>query len=346
MLLRQESDDERQAESCRLEKSEGEMNRRRLLKVMVSVAFASASRAAFANGWPKDRVIRAVVPFNPGASIDIIGRICADALSRRLGQTIIVENRSGAGGTIGSEYVARADPDGYTLLINASNQTVVPALYKNLPFDTATDFAVVALFGTVPNVLLVFPGAGYKSVQDLVAKAKSKDLYFSSSGVGSASHWAAERFLISAEVKATHVPFRSGLEALTEVMTGRVDFCCIGISAAIAFIRDKKVEPLCVTTLKRSPSLPDVVTSVEAGYKDSDYNFWNGLLVPAKTPRPIIERLSVEVAAILAMPDVQRKLNLQGVEPSPVTPEQFGAQIRQEIAQNLTIAQQAGVQPM
>ena len=323
------------------------MNRRRFLKMAASTAvIAGGPSAATAADWPKDQVIRAVVPFSPGASVDIIGRICADALSQRLGQTIIVENRGGAGGTIGSDYVARSDPDGYTLLINASNQTIVPALYKKLPFDTATDFAGVAIFGTVPNVLLVSPDAGYKSVQELVAKAKTKEMLFSSSGVGSASHWAAERFCIGAGIKATHVPFKSGLEALTEVMTSRVDFCCIGTSAAMAFIQDKRAIPLCVTSLKRSASLPDVVTSIEAGYKDSVYSFWNGLLVPAKTPRPIIDRLNAETTAILAMPEVKRKLDLQGVETSPVTPEQFDLQMKQEISENLSIAHQAGVQPI
>jgi tripartite-type tricarboxylate transporter receptor subunit TctC len=320
-------------------------SRRRFL-TMTSLALAApaVSRAAFAAEWPKDKVIHATVPFSPGASIDIIGRIVSDALSQRIGQTIIIDNRGGAGGTIGSLQVAKADPDGYTLLINASNHTIAPAIYKNLAFDTANDFAGVALFGTVPNVLLVSPDKGYKTVQDLVAKAKTQDLTFSSSGVGSASHWAAERFRISAGFKATHVPFRGGLESLTEVMTGRIDYCCIGISAGMAFIKDGKALPLCVTSLKRSPSLPDVMTSIEAGYKDSNYNFWNGLLAPAKTPRSIVERLNVEVMAALAMPDVQKKLDLQGVEPSPVTPAEYDAQIRKEIAENARIAKEAGVE--
>ncbi len=154
---------------------------------------------------------------------------------------------------------------------------------------------------------------------------------FSSSGVGSASHWAAERFRISAGFKATHIPFRGGLESLTEVMTGRVDFCCIGISAGISFIKEGKAQCLCVTSLKRSPALPDVITSTEAGYKDSHYNFWNGLLAPAKTPRPIVERLNQEVMAALANPETQKKLAIQGVEPSPVTPAEYDAQMRLEI---------------
>jgi tripartite-type tricarboxylate transporter receptor subunit TctC len=321
-------------------------SRRRFLKMASGVLAAPAvSPRAFAAEWPKDKVIRATIPFNPGASIDIIGRIVSEALSQRIGQTIVIDNRAGAGGTIGSQQVAKADADGYALLINASNHTITPAIYRNLNFDAVNDFAGVGLFGTVPNVLLVSPDKPYKTVQELVAKAKSQEPTFSSSGIGSASHWAAERFRSSAGFKATHVPFRGGLEALTEVMTGRIDFCCVGISAGMSFIRDGKARPLCVTSLKRSPSLPDLTTSIEAGYADSNYNFWNGLLAPVQTPRPIIERLHAEVTAVLAMPAVQKRLEAQGVEPSPVTPAQFDAQMRQEIAENLRIAKEAGLQP-
>lgn len=320
-------------------------NRRRFLKVTSAALFAPMiSRGAFANEWPKEKLIRAVVPFSPGASIDIIGRVFTEGLSQKTGQTVVVENRGGAGGTLGALQVAKADPDGYTLLINSSNHTITPALYKNLSYDTANDFAGVALFGTVPNVLLVSPEKGWKTVHDMVAKAKQSDLTFASSGVGAASHWAAERFRISAGFKATHVPFKGGLESLTEVMTGRIDFCTVGISAAMGFIKDGKVIPLCVTSLKRSPSLPDVQTSIEAGYKDSNYNFWNGLLVPAKTPRPLVDRIYAETIAALALPEVQRKLRIQGVEASPVTPAEYDKQIRQEIEENFRIAKEAGLQ--
>jgi tripartite-type tricarboxylate transporter receptor subunit TctC len=320
-------------------------NRRDFLKV-ASAALAAplASRSAFAAEWPKDRLIRAMVPFNPGASIDIIGRIISEGLSQRTGQTVIVENRGGAGGTIGAGQVAKAEPDGYTLLINSSNHTIAPALYKNLSFDPANDFAGVALFGSVPNVLMVAPDKGYKTVHDLVNKAKAQELTFSSSGVGAASHWAAERFRISAGFKAIHVPFKGGLESVTEVMTGRVDFCCVGISAAMGFIKEGKLQPLCVTSLKRSPSLPDLITSTEAGYKNSHYNFWNGMLVPAKTPRPLVERIHTEVMAVLNMPEVKKKLGVQGVEATPVSPAEYDKQIRQEIAENLEIAKAAGLQ--
>lgn len=318
--------------------------RRRFL-TLASAALAAPAlpRGAFADNWPKDRVIRVVVPFTAGSSTDIIGRIVTEPLSRQLGQTMIIENRGGAGGTLGSAYVAKADPDGYTLLVNAAAHSGAPAAYPNLTYDAAADFAGVACFGSVPNVLLIAPSKGIKTVQELVEKAKAGDMTFSSAGVGSATHWAAERFRVSAGFKATHVPFRGGPEALTEVMTGRIDFCCIGISSSMVFIKDGRLTPLVVTSAKRSPSLPDVQTSLEAGYKDSDFNFWNGLLAPVKTPRPIIDRLHAEVTKALALPDVQKKLDVQGVEPSPLSPTEMDEMIKREVALNLRIAKAAGL---
>lgn len=288
-------------------------------------------------------MIRAIIPFNAGSSVDIIGRTVADPLSQLLGQTIVIENRGGAGGTIGTLQVARAEPDGYTLLINSANHSVAPAVFPKLSYDPAGDFVGVALFGTVPNVLVISPKKGIRTVQELVEKAKSGGMSFASAGVGSAAHWASERFRASAGFNATHIPFRGGLEAVTEVMTGRVDFDCTGISSVMSFIKDGTLIPLVVTSSKRSPALPEVMTSLEAGYKDSDYNFWSGLLAPAKTPRPIVDRLSAEVAKVLAMPEVQNKLDILGVQPAPVTPAEFDAQIRQEITLNLKVAKDAGL---
>jgi tripartite-type tricarboxylate transporter receptor subunit TctC len=318
--------------------------RRRFLKLVTPALAASAiSRRAAADEWPKEKVIRGVIPFNPGSSIDILGRIVADPLSQQLGQSIVIENRGGAGGTLGALQVARARPDGYTLLITASNHSVTPAIYSNPGYDTANDFAGVALFGTVPNVLMVAGSSGIRTAEELVAKAKHESVTFSSAGVGSASHWAAERFRLSAGFKATHVPYRGGLEALTEVIAGRIGFCCIGVPAAMAFIKEGTMLPLLVVALKRSASLPYVRTSIEAGYQDSHYTFWNGLLAPAKTPHNIIERLHAEVTRVLAMPEIQKKLATQGVEASQVTPAEYDSQIRQEIMENIRIAKEAGL---
>jgi tripartite-type tricarboxylate transporter receptor subunit TctC len=318
---------------------------RRLFLALTSAALATpaVTGQALAEDWPKDKIIRAVVPFAPGSTIDVIGRIVLDPLGRALGQTIVVENRGGAGGTIGSAVVAKSDPDGYTLLINASAHSAAPAAYPNLPYDPAKDFAGVAMFGVVPNVLLVAPSKNIKSVKELVDQDKDGHMTFASAGVGSATHWAAERFLLSAGIKATHVPFSGGPAALTEVMTGRVDFCFIGVSSAIPFIKNGQLLPLAVSMTKRSAASPDVPTTIELGYADSDYVFWNGMLAPAKTPRAIVNRLHDEVQTVLALPDVQVKLKAQGVEPLPMSPQQIDAMIVKEIAQNIKLAKAAGL---
>jgi tripartite-type tricarboxylate transporter receptor subunit TctC len=318
--------------------------RRDFLTLASAAAAAPALPSrALADAWPSEKVIRAVVPFGPGSTIDIIGRVVLDPLSSALGQTIVVENRGGAGGSIGSAIVAKSDPDGYTLLINASAHTAAPAVYPNLTYDPSKDFAGVAVFGVVPNVSLIAPSKGIKSAAELVARAKAGAMTFASAGVGSATHWAAERFLLSAGVKATHVPFSGGPAALTEVMTGRVDFCFIGISSAMPFIADGRLLPLAVGTLKRSPALPNVPTTVELGFADSDYTFWNGTLAPAKTPRPIVERLHAEIGKALALPAVQEKLAAQGVEPMPLSPQEFDAMIAKEIASNVKLVKAAGL---
>jgi len=319
-------------------------NRRRVVTPACAAIMAPAlGRRAFADAWPKDKIIRAVVPFAAGSTIDIIARIVLDPLSTQLGQTVVVENRGGAGGAIGSAAVAKSEPDGYTLLINASAHSAAPAVYPNLTYDPSKDFAGVAVFGVVPNVLLLAPSKGIKTVRELVERARGGAMTFASAGVGSATHWAAERFLLSAGVKATHVPFSGGPAALTEVMSGRVDFCFIGISSAMSFIADGRLLPLAVSTRKRSPALPNVPTTIELGYPDSDYSFWNGMLVPAKTPRPIIERLHAEVQKALALPAVQTKLAPQGVEPMPLAPQEFDALIAKEIVSNINLARAAGL---
>ncbi len=289
------------------------------------------------------RPIRAMVPFGAGSSIDIVGRIVFDPMSKELGQTIVVENRGGAGGSIGSAQIARAEPDGYSILVNASAHSAAPAAFPNITYDPAGDFTGVAMFGTVPNVTIISPAKGIKTIDELVKKAKEGNMSFSSAGVGSATHWAAERFRISAGFKATHVPFKSGPDAITEVMTGRVDFCCMGVSSALAFIQDKKVLPLAVSTPKRSSALPDVPTTLEAGYKDSDYSFWMGMLAPAKTPAPIVERLRAAALKALDDPGVQAKFKPQGIEPMPLTIAEFNALIRREIDANKALVKAAGL---
>jgi tripartite-type tricarboxylate transporter receptor subunit TctC len=320
-------------------------NRRQFLKLTTAALAATAlpHKAGAEASWPAEKPIRALVPFSAGSTIDIIGRIVLEPVSRQIGQTIIIENRGGAGGSLGSALVAKADPDGYTLLVNAAAHSGAPAAYPNLPYDASKDFASVACFGSVPNVLLVAPSKDFKGLKDFVARAHEGNMTFASAGVGSATHWAAERFRVSAGFNATHVPFRGGPEALTEVMTGRIDFVFIGISSGLPFIKNGQLQALAVSSAKRSPALPDIPTTLEAGFKDSDFNYWNGMLAPVKTPRAIIDRLFAEVTKALALPEVQTKLSTQGVEPAPLTPTEMDAMIKREIDLNLKITQAAGL---
>jgi len=318
--------------------------RRFLTLTTAAIAAPAISRGAFAQtAWPGAKPIRAICPFQAGSTVDILGRIIADPLAAAIGQTIVVENRGGAGGSTGSAAVASADPDGYTLLINAAAHTAAPAAYPNITYDPAKDFAGVAMIGVVPNVIVIAPSKGITTARELAEKAKSGEMTYASAGVGSATHWGAERFRLSAGFKGTHVPFRGGPAALTEVATGRVDWMTIGTGSGLPLIQDKRLIPLAVTTQKRSAALPDVPTTLELGFKDSDYTFWNGFLAPAKTPKPIIDRLHSEITKIVASADVRQKLDMQGVEPLPLSPAEFDALMRKEITDNVELAKAAGL---
>ena len=320
------------------------MTTRRQFLHLAGAALATPAlpRIASAQSWPS-RPIRAMIPFAPGSSLDIVGRLVLDPLSSQLGQPIIVENRGGAGGSIGTAMVAKAEPDGYSILIQASAHSAAPAAYPNIGYDPARDFAAVIPFGTLPNVTVIAPEKGIKTLQELVAKAKAGSMSYASAGVGSATHWAAERLRVSAGFTGVHVPFRGGPEALTEVMTGRVDFTCMGMSAALPLVREGKLIALAVSTPKRSSALPNVPTTLEAGLADSDYVYWMGMFVPAKTPREIIDRLYRETQKALQHPNVVEKLGAQGIEPMPMSSAEFDALIKKEIATNIALVKAAGL---
>lgn len=307
-----------------------------------ALATAALPRFASAQNWPT-RPLRAIVPFTPGSTTDIIARIVLAPLSAALGQNVVVENRAGAGGTIGSALAARAEPDGYTILIHASAHSAAPAAYPNAPYHASRDFSGVVIFGSVPNVTVISPAKDIKTLRQLVDAAKKGSMTYASAGVGSATHWAAERLRLSAGFQATHVPYKGGPEALTDVMTGRVDFMCTGVSSGLSFIRQGHLIPLAVSTVKRSSALPDVPTTIEAGYPNSDYTFWNGMLVPAKTPRAIIDRLQAQTHEVLRLPAVIEKFKPQAIEPMPLTPAEFDALIAKEIENNMAIVKAAGL---
>jgi tripartite-type tricarboxylate transporter receptor subunit TctC len=317
---------------------------RRLALVVAGLLLTQA--AALAEDWPS-RPIRVIIPFGAGSATDLVPRIVFDQLSPQLGQPIVVENRAGAGGTLGTGAVAKAEPDGYTLLAHSNAFSVAPAIYANLPYDTVSDFAAITPFGSLPAVLITAPSKGFKTIQEMVAAAKAKpgSFNYASVGVGSGTHLSAEKFKLSADIDAVHVPFRGGPEALTEVIAGRVDFYFCPINTALPFIRDGRLVALVTNGATRAPELPDVPTTLEAGYKNAEFPIWIGMLAPARTPRPIVDRLNAETAKALNMPALRDKLSKAGVAPLLMTPDDFSARIRKEVAENIAVAKAAGIKP-
>jgi tripartite-type tricarboxylate transporter receptor subunit TctC len=305
------------------------------------MAFAPA---ALAQDWP-NRSILAISTVSAGNAADTVARVVLDQVGRQIGQSFVIENRTGAGGTIGSASAAKADADGYTLLLLTASQGSAAALYKTLPYDPVHDFVPAAMFGVQPSVLVAAPSKGWNSVGDLVKAAKANPgvLNFASAGLGAASHWAGERLKLAAGINVQHIPFRGPVEAFTEVMTGRVDFYYLPLAPALPHIRDGKVVALAVSTPKRSPALPNVPTVAEAGYPAAEYLFWGGLAVPAKTPRAIIDELHAESDKALAVPAVQEKLKQLGVEPMPMTVDQFGKFYRDDVAAIVKLAKDANI---
>ena len=314
------------------------------LTLLSLLGLGLATTEAGAEIWPT-KPVRAIVPFGAGSTTDIIPRVVFEQLSSQLGQSIVVENRAGAGGTIGSAFVAKADPDGYTLLAHGSALTISPSLYSNLSYSPARDFAAVVPFGMSSSVLVVPPARGWKTVGDLVAAAKAKPgaLNFSSVGMGSATHLSAERFRASAGVEAVHVPFKGGAEAMTEVIAGRIDFFLGPVALVLPQIREGKLTGLAVNGAKRSAALPDVPTTLEAGVANAEYPFWLGMFLPAKTPREIVDKLNRETLKALQEPKVRDKLAALGFDPLVMTPAEFDEHVEKEIAVNAALVKAAGI---
>lgn len=324
------------------------MQKKRLLwKILAAGALALTAQQTVAQAWPA-RPVKIVVAFTPGSATDIVGRAVAEKLTGALGQPVIVENRPGAGGTIGTNIVARADADGYTLLVNSSAHAANPSIYANLPFDTLKDIVGVTTLAGQPNVLVVSPATGFKTGKDLIAAAKAKPgaFNYASAGTGSGTHMNAEKFRIAAGINAVHIPYKGTPEAMTDTMTGRVTFFFAPITAALGPVRDGKFVALGVSTIKRSSALPNVPTVAEsAGLKEFDFNLWVGLFAPAKTPREIVNKLNQEVVKILNSAEMKERLVRIGADPMPMTPEQFDAYIREELAVSAKIAAAAGIKP-
>lgn len=313
---------------------------------LILCALVIAPATAEGQNWPT-RPLRAVVPVAAGSTVDIVPRVVFEQLAPQLGQTIVVENRPGAGTTIGSALVAKANPDGHTFLVNSSAHTITPSLYKKLNYDPARDFVAVVALGISPQVLVVSPAKGFKTVGDLIgaAKAKPGGLNFSSVGVGTATHMAAERFRYSANVTAVHVPFKGGAEAMSEVMAGRVEFFFGPVGLVLPHVREGKLVALAVNGDKRAAALPDVPTVREAGLTDAEYPFWFGLFLPARTSRNIVDKLHRETVTALQAPKVRGRLAALGVEPLPMTPREFDAYVQKEFAVNAALVRAIGLKP-
>jgi len=313
--------------------------------VALSMALAGVAQAS-AQGWPS-KPVRIIVPVTAGSATDVTARVVADHLAQQFGQPFVVENRTGAGGTTGMGYVAKSvEPDGYTILVHSAAFVIQPATFPNLGYDSGKDFAGVTLLGNAPLVMIASP-AKYKTLKELVtaAKAQQNAVNYATVGYGAAAHLTAERLRLAAGFEAQQIPFRGAPEAINEVLAQRVDFFFSPALAAVPLIRDGKLNALAVSSSRRALSLPEVPTTIEAGYPNSDYNFWIGMWVPVKTPRDIIDRLYQETAKVLAMPSVQEKLTGLGNEPAKMTPAEFDKFFQDEIALNGALVKAAGIKP-
>jgi tripartite-type tricarboxylate transporter receptor subunit TctC len=328
------------------------MNRREILKTgLGSIAAASAGRTmmigpAQAAEWPT-KSIRVVVPYAAGSATDLVPRTVFEQVGQQVGQSFIVENRPGGGTTIGSAQVKTAEPDGHTILIHSNAIVTVPAIQLNVPYDPVKDFSGLTPLGNVPLVLVIAPSKGIKNVKELVAKAKAKpgELNYGAAGIGTPPHLAMERFRLAAGFEGQLVPFKGAPEALTEVMTGRIDIYFCPITPALPLIRDGKVLALAVSSSKRASALPDVPTTVEAGVPESDLDFWVGAFVAKKTPRDVVAKMQAEIAKAIDTPAIKSKLTTLGVEQMIMAPDAFDVRIAKEADMAVKLAKGAKIEP-
>ena len=315
-----------------------------LLSAFLFASSCLAAVSASAQEWPA-RPMTAIVPLGAGSASDLIARVVMEQVGRQLGQPIVVENRPGAGGTIGANAVAKSAPDGYTILVYGALNTA-HALYSKLPYDTFADFIPVTSLGQQPLVIVTAPSKGFKTLAEMVAagKARPGSLNYSSAGVGSASHFGGERLRTTAGFEAQHIPFKGAAEAVTDVVADRSDFSVQLTATTLPLIRDGKLVPLAVSSHKRVSSLPDVPTTIEAGLPpESIYPFYTGVYLPAGTPREVADKLYREIVKALEAPAVQARFAQLGVEPMPGTPEEFAKFFRDDVASTVALAKAAKI---
>lgn len=288
--------------------------------------------------WPT-RLIKATIPFGPGSATDVVPRIFFERLGPELGQTIVVENRVGGGGAVGTAAVAKADPDGYSVLAHSSALTITPAINASLPYDTSKDLSSVIMIGVSAQIMIVPKERPWKTVDDFLkdAKAKGSSINFGSVGIGSAVHISAEKFRIAGGFEATHIPYRGGPEVIADILGGRIDFYFCPAATALPLIREGQVRALVVSTEKRTPELPDVPSLAEVGLKDGVSNSWIGVFVPSKTPREIVDKMRDAGLKVLAKPEMQAALTKIGVEPMPMEPKAMDDLVAKEVAANIAL---------
>ena len=317
---------------------------KQMKRLGLALALGLAANDASAQTWP-DKPVHIVVPLTAGSATDVMARTVAAQLSDQLGQPFIVDNKPGAGGTIGMGAVARAKPDGYTILVQSSSYTITPITYPNTPYNVLQDLAGVTPLALLPQALVIAPSKGIDSVKQLVAEAKAKPGVFNyaSAGVGTANQLNAERFRVGANIDAVHVPFKGTPEALTEVMAGRVDYYFCPVNVCLPMIAEKRVLALGMGSSRRAAALPDLPTKVELGVPDSDYDFWVGMFAPAESPREIVDRLYAETRKAFASSKVKESFAQLGAEPDLMEPRAFDARIRREISTNAALVKASGI---
>jgi tripartite-type tricarboxylate transporter receptor subunit TctC len=315
------------------------------LERLAALVFAlTVPMSASAQAWPS-KPVKIIVPFTAGSATDILARTFGQKLSESWGQPVVIENRPGAGGSIGAGIVASSPPDGYTLLVHSAAYSVNPSIYPELPYDTRKAFVEIAPLGGQPNVLVVAPASGVKSVADLIAQAKQKPGVFNygSAGTGSGTHINAEKFKLATGIDAVHIPYKGTPEALTDTITGRVTYFFSPISAAVPQVKDGKLLALAVSSAQRSSVLKDVPTLAESGVPGFDYNLWVGLFGPAGMGPDLVDKINKDVLRVLASPEIKERFATLGAEPMPMTPAEFRKFTAEEMEASAKIVKAAGI---
>jgi len=321
-------------------------NRRASLLALAALAAVAMIPPAFGQAGYPNKTIKIIAPVQPGGGVDLVARQIADRLGRALGQSIIVDNQSGGGGVVGSMATAKAAPDGYTLMVGYVGTHGTNPAVRKLPYDAVKDFTPIAMVGGTPNILVVPPSVPVSTLKEFIAyvKANPGKLSYGSSGPGTLTHLAMEQLKVTADLDVIHVPYRGIGPAITDILGGQTQALFPGLAAALPHIKAGKMKPLAVTGTKRHPLLPDVPTFEELGYKGFDGVQWYGIVGPANLPAPIVTKLNDEINKLLANPELRERLSSEALEPMPMTPDQFGRYIRDDIAKWSKLAKARGIE--